>query len=234
MEREDMGGGFDDEDQAGDPARAFEDLRAEVSVMRRAVEALPGILTDSLPSAPPDYRSDVGKVAQVLAAVVGRLDVIEQHPALRLTPEQHRQAIAREGNELMRDAAGKLQTAALEKNRARDELAGMIGTMRGQRDQAFWLIALPLAAFILTVLASPVVLGELPFGWNLSAAATVMKANRWDAGWALLRAGNPADAGDAAAGYNLVQSNRAALIACQQEAARGGKDQKCTITVKVP
>jgi hypothetical protein len=226
-----MGGGFDD-DQAGDPARAFEGLRAEVSVMRRAVEALPGILTDSLPAAPPDYRSDVGKVAQVLAAVVGRLDVIEQLPALRLTPEQHRQAIAREGNELMRDAAGKLQAATLEQNRARGELAGMIGTMRGQRDQAFWLIALPLAAFILTLLASPVVLGELPFGWNLSAAATVMKADRWDAGWALLRGADPGDAGNAAAGYNLVQTNRAALTACLQETAREGKDQKCTITVK--
>ena len=148
-----MGGGFDDEDQAGgviqgydgsqnrgndhggDPARAFEDLRAEVSVMRRAVEALPGILMESLPPAPPDYRSDVGKVAQVLAAVVGRLDMIEKHPALRLTPEQHRQAIAREGNELMRDAAGKFQAATLEQNRARGELAGMIGTMRGRRDQ---------------------------------------------------------------------------------------------------
>ncbi len=200
--------------------------------MRRAVEALPGNLVDSLPSAPPDYRSDVGKVAQVLAAVVGRLDVIEQHPALRLTPEQHRQAIAREGNELMRDAAGKLQATALEQNRARGELAGMIGTMRGQRNQAFWLIALPLAVFILTLLASPVVLGELPFGWNLSAAATVMKAGRWDAGWALLRAGDPGDAGDAAAGYNLVQTNQAALSACQHEAAKEGKDQKCTITVR--
>jgi hypothetical protein len=226
-----MSGGFDD-DQADDPAQAFEDLRAEVSVMRRAVEALPGILTDSLPSAPPDYRSDVGKVAQVLAAVVGRLDVIEKHQALRLTPEQHRQAIAREGNELMRDAAGKLQAATQEQNRARGELAGMIGTMRGQRDQVFWLIALPLAVFVLTLLASPVVLGALPFGWNLSAAATVMKADRWDAGWALLRASDPGDAGDAAAGYNLVQANRAALVACQHDAATEGKDQKCTITVK--
>ncbi len=227
-----MGGDLDD-DQAGDPTRAFEDLRAEVSVMRRAVEALPGTLKESLPAAPPDYRSDVGKVAQVLAAVVGRLDVLEKHPAMRLTPEQYRQAIAREGNELMRDAADKLQAATQEQNRARGELAGMIGTMRRQRDQAFWLIALPLAAFVLTLLASPVVLGELPFGWNLSAAATVMKADRWDAGWALLRAANPGDAGDAAAGYNLVQSNRAALVACQLGAAKEGKDQKCTITVTV-
>ncbi|WP_234732162.1 DUF6118 family protein [Acidocella facilis] len=228
-----MGGDLDD-DQVGDPARAFEDLRAEVSVMRRAVEALPGTLKESLPAAPPDYRSDVGKVAQALAAVVGRLDVIEKHPAIRLTPEQHRQAIAREGNELMRDAAGRLDKATREHAQVAGQLAGIIGTMRGRRDQAFWLIALPLVAVILTLLASPVVLGELPFGWNLSAAATVMKADRWDAGWALLRAADPGDAGDAAAGYNLVQSNQAALVACQQAAAKEGKDHKCTITVKAP
>jgi hypothetical protein len=86
----------------------------------------------------------------------------------------------------------------------------------------------------LTLLASPFVLGELPFGWNLSAAATVMKADRWDAGWALLRAADPGGAGSAVAGYNLVQANRDALVSCQQEVAREGKDQKCTITVKAP
>ncbi|OYV32135.1 MAG: hypothetical protein B7Z81_13155 [Acidocella sp. 20-61-6] len=228
-----MGGDLDD-DQAGDPTRAFEDLRAEVSVMRRAVEALPGILIDSLPSAPPDYRSDVGKVAQVLAAVVGRLDVIEKHPALRLTPEQHRQAIAREGNELMRDAAGNLHAATLEQNRARGELAGMIGTMRGQDSQWNWVFYTGLVACVVGMLLSPFLASVLPFGLNGQVAALVMRDSRWGAGWDLLRAANPGDADDAAAGYNLVQSNRAALIACQQGATKEGKDQKCTITVKAP
>jgi hypothetical protein len=135
---------------------------------------------------------------------------------------------------MMHDAASKLQAAILEQNRARGELAGMVGTLRGHRDQVFWLIALPLAVFVLTLLASPVLPGELPLGWNLSAAATVMKADRWDAGWALLRAADPGDAGDAAAGYNLVQANQAVLSACLHVASKEGKDQKGIITVKAP
>jgi hypothetical protein len=59
-----------------------------------------------------------------------------------------------------------------------------------------------------------------------------MKANRWDAGWALLRAGNPGDANDATYGFNLVQANQTALAACQQEAAREKNGQRCTIMVK--
>lgn len=118
-------------DHGEDTAQAFEDLRAEVSVMRRAVEALPRALAANQPP-PPDYRSDVGKVVQMLAAVVGRLDVIEKHPALRLTPEQHRQAVASAGSELMRDAAGKLDQAARGHAQAAGQLAGMIGGCGGR------------------------------------------------------------------------------------------------------
>lgn len=229
-----MDGGQDDEGQIGDPAQAFEDLRAEVSVMRRAVEGLPRALAENLPPAPPDYRSDVGKVAQVLAAVVGRLDVIEKHPALRLTPEQHRQAIAREGNELMGAAAGKLDQAAQAHERARGDLAGLIGTMRGQASQWNWVFYTGLVACVAGLLLSPLLASVLPFGLNGQVAALVMKDSRWGAGWDLLRAADPGDAGDAAAGYNLVQTNRAALAICQQAAAKEEKEQKCQVVVKVP
>ena len=42
--------------QPGDPAVAFDDLRAEVSVLRTAVEALPAALRDHRP---PDYVPDL-------------------------------------------------------------------------------------------------------------------------------------------------------------------------------
>ncbi|HQT65525.1 MAG: hypothetical protein B7Z71_06650 [Acidocella sp. 21-58-7] len=227
-----MGGGLDDEDQAGDPTQAFEDLRAEVAALIRTVSALPRALAENRQPAPPDYRSDIGKVAKELNALVGRLDVIEKHPAMRLTPEQHQQAVARAGNELMSAAAGNLNTATGDYELARGQLAGMIGTMRGKKDQAFWLIVLPIATLIVTLLVSPVLLSELPFGWNTNAAATVMKADRWDAGWFLLGAADPAGKQDAAVGFNLVQVNRAALATCQQAAAREGRDQHCMVIVR--
>jgi integrase len=95
---------------AADPAQAFEDLRAEVSVLRRAVEALPGAWEDSRP---PDYAPSLGTIAKGLAAVDNRLAGIETHPALRLTPEQHQQAVAQAGNMLMREAVQKLDRALI-------------------------------------------------------------------------------------------------------------------------
>ena len=125
---------------AADPAQAFEDLRAEVSVLRRAMEALPGGWEDSRP---PDYTPSLGTIAQGLAAVDSRLAGIEKHPALRLTPEQHQQAVAQAGNVLMREAAQKLDRAAQDAERGRHQLARLIGAMRKQDEQRNWLLWTP-------------------------------------------------------------------------------------------
>lgn len=225
---------YETQDGVGDAAQAFEGLRAEVVVTRRAVEALPRELAANQPPPPPDYRSDIGKVTQALLVVAGRLDVIEKHPALRLTPEQHRQAIASAGSELMRDAAGKLDNAACDHAQAARQLAGMIGTMRQQDSQWNWVFYTGLAACVAGILLSPFIASVLPFGLDGQIAARIMKADRWDAGWVLLRATDPGDANDAVAGFNLVQANRAALVACQEAAAKAGRDQMCDVIVKVP
>jgi hypothetical protein len=68
------------EDDA-DAVRAFEALRAEVAALRRAVEER---------DAPDDSRTP-GAMGKVLTAIGSRLDRMEAHPALRLTPEQHAQ-----------------------------------------------------------------------------------------------------------------------------------------------
>ena len=95
----------DHEEPSGDAARAFEDLRAEVSVLRRAIEALP---EEWQANQPPDYTESLGEITQGLSTVVGRLQVIEQHPALRATPSQHQAAILDAGQDLMSRAAGSL------------------------------------------------------------------------------------------------------------------------------
>ncbi|OYV55936.1 MAG: hypothetical protein B7Z71_12985 [Acidocella sp. 21-58-7] len=224
-------------DGVGDAARAFEDLRAEVSVMRRAVEALPGAMADSLPPAPPDYRSDVGKVAQMLAAVVGRLDVIEQHPALKETPESYAAQIENAGTSVFTEPKLELGRAITETRTTSRELADMIGNMRGKVEQrewvVFWVATVGLGAMLLGLIASPFIASHLPFGWDGTVASIVMdQPDRWDTGWALLRAAKPGDATNASTGYNLVQANQAALVACQQAAANERKDQKCPIIVK--
>jgi hypothetical protein len=213
---------------AADPAQAFEDLRAEVSELRRAVEALPGAWEDSRP---PDYTPSLGTIAKGLAAVDNRLAGIEKHPALRLTPEQHQQAVAQAGNTLMREAAQKLDRAAQDAERERHQLAGLIGTVRKQDEQRNWLLWAASGALVVGLLVSPFVAGVLPFGGDSAVAAVIMNADRWNAGIALMQAGSPDGWRGLADASNLVRINQEALAACREAAARAKKEQRCTITV---
>lgn len=219
--------------EAHDPAQAFEDLRAEVSVMRRAVEALPGAWEENQP---PDYSPDLGRIAKGLAVVAAQLDAINKHPALTMTPEQHRHAIAQAGNGLMREAAQKLDQAADETRRERQQLANLIGTARRQDEQRNWLwwtggIFFG-AALILGLVLSPYLASVFFWGsWQTGVAATVMNADRWNAGVALMQAGNPEEWGNAVNAWNLVRANQKGIAACSEEAGKTKKDQRCTITV---
>ena len=82
------------DDEANSAAAAFEELRAEISVLRRAVEAMPG---NSRENRPPDYAPTLGAIVKAVQGLEKRLAAIEGHPAIKLTPEQHGRAIERAG-----------------------------------------------------------------------------------------------------------------------------------------
>lgn len=211
-------------DGAGDPAQAFEALQAEVAALRQAIEAV-------AERQAPDYSPDLGRITQAMNGVIDGLEAIEAHPAVRMAPDQFSQAMTRTGRELMNEVAQKYDRARQDAERERQQLAGMIGTMRGKRDQVFWLAAVFVGTFVFTLFASPVLLGELPFRWNTNAAATVMQADRWDAGSALMQAASPQGWQDLVAASALVRANQDALAACQQAANNDGKNHRCTIDV---
>jgi hypothetical protein len=216
---------------AADPAQAFEDLRAEVAALRRAVSALPGAWAENQP---PDYAPSLGTIAKGLAAVDGRLAGIEKHPALRLTPEQHQQAVAQAGNMLMREAMQKLDRAAQDAERERQQLAGLIGTVRKQDEQRTWLLWAASGALVVGLLVSPFVAGVLPFGLDSRIAALIMGGDRWDAGTALMQAGSPDGWRGAVDSWNLVRTNEKEISACSEAAAKTKKEQRCMITVPAP
>ncbi|KXV60730.1 hypothetical protein AD947_01720, partial [Acetobacter tropicalis] len=61
-----------------DPAaRAFEELCAEMTVLRRSVEALPQAWRDNRP---PDYTEDLARVVKAMNAVGARMKAIEDTP----------------------------------------------------------------------------------------------------------------------------------------------------------
>ncbi|MDB5392937.1 MAG: hypothetical protein JWM91_443 [Rhodospirillales bacterium] len=78
-----------------------------------------------------------------------------------------------------------------------------------------------------------IVAGVLALGLNTRVAALVMQNDRWDAGAALMQAGNPDGWRGVIDAANLVRANRDALSACREAAARTKTEQRYTITVPV-
>ena len=217
--------------QAADPAQAFEDLRAEVSVLRKAIEALPDALDRNRA---PDYSADFGVIGQGMDAIGVSLENLQRHPALKMTAQQHGAAIASAGGTLVREAVQKFDRAAQDADRERYNLSQMIGTLATKEQrQRFWAIILP-AVFLLGFTAFPFVMRAMPFGLNSATAAVIMNANRWDAGMALMRSGNPDGWAQLTADANLVSSNRDKIADCRTAATKAKKEQRCTITVPVP
>jgi len=219
--------------EASDPVQAFEDLRAEVWVMRRAVEALPGAWEENQP---PDYSADLGRITKGLAVVASQLEAIDKHPVLKMTPEQYRQAIAQAGQGLMREAERKFDEATREAEREREQLAELIGTVRRQDEQqrVLWRMGSSClgVALVLGLVLSPYLVSVLFWGsWQTGVAAIVMNADRWDAGAALMKAEDPAEWKKLVNDWDLMQRNQKEIAACREEAAKTKKTQRCTITV---
>jgi hypothetical protein len=221
-----------DEDEGPTAAeRAFDALRAEVAAMRQALRSVPELI---LKNQPPDYTETLGAIAKRLEFVGNFMAAIEQHPAIRTTPAQYNQAIAAAGEGLMHKSVREFHDATAAAVAERRDLAAMIGTMRGKWKQWEWLGWTGIGAFFLGLLISPMFARVLPFGWDGEVAAFIMRADRWRAGGALMEAASPEAWRDLDSAAALLQSNKAALAACREAAAKTKKEQHCGIVVPAP
>ena len=218
-----------EEEGARDPAQAFEDLRAEVSVLRRAVEAMPQAWEQAKG---PDYGADLARITKALAALADEVEAMAEHPALRMTPADHQRAIGLVGAELVRGAVQGLERATQAADGQRQHLAEIIGTMRTQDAQNGMVALAAGAALIVGLVMSPVVASVLPFGLNQRVAAAVMRTDRWSAGAALMTSDNPKAWNEINAAEDLVTANRDKLISCEAAAAKIGRAQSCSISVR--
>ena len=125
----------DDRMQPGedDAARAFAALQAEVATLRQAVEALPAIVEGATQVT--DYTPTLGAVVKVLTQVEARIVAIQDHPALKMTPEQHGRAIGRAGADAFAEAARLMRDEADALKRERMHLAGIVGEALTRRAQ---------------------------------------------------------------------------------------------------
>ena len=217
----------DDDQDDGGAAQAFAELRAEVTVMRRALEGLPSIIKGM---ASPDYSPSFGAVGKTLANVETRLAGIEGHPALKMTPTQHGGAMQEAGADIMRGAVVAVHSAARELWDAKKEVASIAVTARtaeAQKQALLWAVGAGVAAGLVLF----PMLGAFAPGGSFLAAWATGNADRWQAGVDLIQEGSPERAAALSAASRLVNANVEALQACADAAKKAGKEQKCTISV---
>lgn len=222
----------DGEDQA---AQAFENLRAEVSLMRRAVERLAAERTE-VPDVP-DYSETLGVMSRNLSATAQRVDALVKSPALSLTPEETGRQIdaasfaaRREDHRLflaakqgMDEVAARLgrhlqSDIAAGEQRRRLGYAGLIGLVAGM---VVWAILPGLIA------------RAVPASWHWPErmAARMLAMPMWDGGQRLMASASPGQLQAIVIANKIVSANREAIEGCRKSAARTGEAVRCTIRV---
>ncbi len=216
---------------ATDAAQAFEALRAEVALQRRAVEALGDALEGQ---AAPDLSVDIARIlkgqAQVLQSMEG-LQKLQYHPVLRMTPDEHGQAIINAGADAVRETAGQLRYAAQSVENEARRLASLVGAGVAKGRQRQLLVWTAGVALVAGLLLSPVLVRSLPVALSSHVAAFLVKEDRWQAGERLMQLVNPGQWPSAAEAMRLARTNEAALVGCRSQAAKTGREQRCTIVV---
>ncbi len=223
-----------EEDGIDDATRAFEGLRADITVLRRTVEAIEPVLRESHA---PDYSPTLGALAKSLDAIASRIEVIEAHTGATVSAEVARREIARVYDASLRPARGDLERATREVLDAAHALHGATGHTRMREEQRVWIIrtaaigaAVGLLAFPLLVfpIARMAPFGNLPDGLAVSA----LGEDRWNAGMGLMSRANPEKWNGFVADYTMVRATDGELKTCFDAAQKAGKEQRCSITMR--
>ena len=207
-------------------ARAFEDLCAEMTVLRRSVEALPQAWRDNRP---PDYTEDLAHIVKAMNAVSTRMKAIEDTPTLKMTPQAYGQGIRQAGLSASQEIQAAFQKAIGEVQGERQKLAHIIGQSR----QNWWLLGVGLACLVVGIGLSPMLAYLLPSSVGTRVASFIVgEKDRWNSGAMMMAISNPEGWQRVREDSQLVETNRDRIAACQKAASGQEKTQKpCIITV---
>ena len=226
--------GVIEEEGLDDATRAFEGLRAEITVLRRAVEAIEPVLRDNQA---PDYSPTLGALTKSLDAIASRIEAIETHTGATVPAEVARREIARVYDASLRPARGDLERATREVLDVAHALHGATGHTRTREEQRAWMIRTAAIGAAVGLLAFPLLVFPiarfLPFG-NLpdGLAASTLGEDRWNAGMGLMSRANPGKWNGFVADYTMVRATDGELKTCFDSAQKAGKEQRCFITIR--
>lgn|GEM_PF-413243 len=233
----------DNAEESSDPAQAFEALRNAVEAYgEQHSSELDGLRKDLVLAFEQfqefalsvDPAQEVGKIVQAVSMVSKRLEDIERSPLLKHGPDHYANMIDRAGQSLVRNAVDKLDRQSGDLERISRQLAGHVEGARQRRQQDRHLLTAGVTGIVFGIVATLILPWVLPSSAGMSVAATVMNADRWNAGMALMKSADGDTWNQMVGGYNLARGNMPMLAECQDAAIKTGKEQKCTVIVAAP
>ena len=229
----------EDDSQGADAAEAFEAMRGELALLRRAVE---GLAAERAYVDVPDYTETLGRMQQGVDITAEQIalinDVIARSPALTMTPEQMAQRIATAGNAARREDQAALATARKGLDDVTRTLHGYVASARASGEQNRWLYSIAGTAVVVGIVFWIAFGGALaratPDSWQLpeSMATRTLGGTTWDGARRLAVASYPDTWNAMVAGVVIGQDNEAALERCQQAANKAGEPVRCTLRIK--
>lgn len=173
-------------------AHAFGELRAEISLLRRAVERL----TDERTSQP-DYAPSLEAIAKRLEDVCASIQRLSERPALKLTPEAMVREIATAATASRERDQEMLQSAAVNMNAAAGNLSAALAGARSAAEQNQELlhnrVAFAVAGMVTFAILPGAVARSLPVSWAVPEriAARMLGADMWQAGQRMMAKADP-------------------------------------------
>lgn len=216
---------------ADDPAAAaFEALREEVALARRAVAGLAAERATI-----PDYSETLGKILQACAAAARKFKELKELPALHLTPEiigrqidDAAEAARRSNQFVLNDASAALQQTTRDLN-------AHLQSARSAKSQRIWLAATGAGCFAVGIVLGTVIAGRADQSPPVdhrspeAKAAAILGMDQTQAGEHLIQTSAPALWQDIVLGNRIVIANRHALDFCLK--ASGKQRKRCVITI---
>lgn len=226
-----------DEDRNGGDAaaEAFEELRAEVTLLRRAVERLAAERAE-LPQ-PKDYDETLGRIAQAIGKLSERMNVLAERPGITITPEGIARQVAAAAGTVRAEDQRTIAAAGKSLEDATRALHGYVVSARRGDEQNRWLAwtAIGSTAFgmLLWAAFAGAVARAVPesWFWPERMAARTLRLDPWDASRRLAGVSRPETWNTMVRGAIVMQDNEAAIERCRRAATKAREAVACTVRI---
>lgn len=207
-------------------AEAFEELRQEVALLRKAMQQL---LNERQA---PDYSQTLGKIMRDIKLAANGMTWLVNRPAIQVPAEELASRISAAGIQARRQDHETIVEAARTLSQATTDIDRQIAGARTAREQNKWLWRVGMSGAGAGVILGVIVACGLLHMFPEHGAAWILGMGRWGAGQHLTRSASTVTWQEIVAARTIYHDNLTEIKACRLEAEKTGHDQKCRLKVK--